>query len=161
MGQDYEDTINLDQMTDADVRALVRHRLDEAEEFDVDAVQIDVDGGRIRVEGRVGTEGERQHVEQVLTVLGAVEYANNVVVDRLARAQRDEAADMARLEDAATTSGLGESGDSSSDTAEHLLPDDAGDMYGTRDMRKAVEEGKSYNPPEGPFQEGIGEGERH
>lgn len=161
MARDFEDGINLDQMTDADVRAFIRQRLDEAEEFDVDAVEIEVADGHIRIEGRVGTDGERQHIEQVLSRLGAVEYSNDVVVDRLARAERDEAADMARLEDAAATAELGESGKSSSDTAEHLLPDDAGELYGTRDMQKAVEEGKSYNPPEGPFQEGIGEGERH
>jgi hypothetical protein len=154
MARDYEDAVNLDQMTDGDVRALVRQRLDEADEFDADAVDIEVRDGRIRVEGRVGTEGERQHVDQVLTELGAQSYDNQVVVDRLARAERDEAADIARLEDAATTSGLGESAKATSDTAEHLRPDDAGDMYGTRDVQKAVEEGKSYTPPDGPLQEG-------
>jgi len=158
---DYEDGINLEQMTDADVRALLRQRLEEAEEFDVDAVEIEVADGHVRVDGRVGTDGERQHIEQVLSQLGAVDYTNDVIVDRLARAERHEAADMARLEDAATTAEMGETRTSSSDTADHLRPDVAGELYGTGDMQKAVEEGKSYNPPEGPFQEGIGEGERH
>jgi hypothetical protein len=161
MAHDYGDAVNLDQMTDRDVRELVRQRLDESDEFDADAVEIDVKDGRISVEGRVGTEGERQHVDQVLTELGAQSYDNQVVVDRLARAERDEAADIARLEDAATTSPLGESASDTSDTASHLMPDDAGDMYGTRDVQKAVEEGKSYNPPEGPLQEGIEGDERH
>jgi hypothetical protein len=120
-----------------------------------------VDAGRVRVEGRVGTDGERQHVEQVLSALGAVDYENNLVVDRLARQERDEAADMARLEDAAAPAPLGETGAATSDTAEHLRRDDQSELYGTGDMRKAIEEGRSYEPPEGPFQEGVGGGERH
>lgn len=161
MTHDYEDAINLDHLTDGDVRDLVRQQLDEADAFDAEAVDIEVVDGRIRVEGRVGTDEERAHVEQVLTALGAVNYDNNVVVDPNARASRHDAADMARLEDAAADDPLGDAGGSTSDTAEHLRPDDRGEMYGTRDMQKAIEEGKSYNPPEGPMQEGIGEGERH
>jgi hypothetical protein len=161
MARDYEDGINLDQMTDEDIRDLVRDRLDQAEDFETDTLDIEVTNGRVRVEGRVGTEGERQYVDQVLTGLGAVEYDNDVVVDRLTRQERSEEADRARLEDGATEAPLGDSGSTTSDTAEHLLPDDRGDMQGTRDMRKAIEEGKSYEPPDTPFQEGIGEGERH
>jgi hypothetical protein len=161
MAHDYEDGINLDQMTDEDIRDLVRERLDQADDFEADTLDIEVADGRVRVEGRVGTEGERQFVDQVLTGLGAVEYDNNVIVDRLTRQERSEAADLASLEDAATTAPLGESGSATSDTAEHLLPDDLADMHGTRDMQKAIEEGKSYRPPDSPHQEGIGEGERH
>jgi hypothetical protein len=150
MPRDYEDAINLDQLSDEDVRDLVVQRLGEAEGFDADAVEVEVDAGRVRVEGRVGTDGERQHVEQVLSA-----------VDRLARQERDEAADMARLEDAAAPAPLGETGAATSDTAEHLRRDDQSELYGTGDMRKAIEEGRSYEPPEGPFQEGVGGGERH
>lgn len=161
MPHDYEDAINLDQMTDEDVRDLVRQRLDQGEDFEADTLEVEVTDGRVRVEGRVGTEGERQYVEQVLSGLGVVDYDNDVVVDRLTRHEQSEAADLAHLEDAATDDQLGESGKATSDTAEHLLPDDLGEIQGTRDMQKAIEEGKSYQPPEGPFQEGIGEGERH
>jgi hypothetical protein len=161
MAHDYEDAINLDQMTDEDVRDLVRQRLDQADDFETDTLDIEVVGGRIRIEGRVGTEGERQYVDQVLTGLGVVEYDNDVIVDRLTRQERSEEADIARLEDAATEAPLGDSGSATSDTAEHLLPDDLGDMQGTRDMKKAIEEGKSYQPPDAPLQEGIGDGERH
>jgi hypothetical protein len=161
MAHDYEDAINLDQMTDEDVRDLVRERLDQADDFETDTIEIEVRGGRVRVEGRVGTDGERQYVDQVLTSLGAVDYDNNVVVDRLTRQERSEEADRARLEDTATEAPLGDTGSATSDTAEHLLPDDLGDMRGTRDMKKAIEEGKSYQPPDAPFQEGIGERERH
>lgn len=161
MAHDYEDAINLDQMTDEDIRDLVRERLEQADDFDADTLDIEVSDGRVRVEGRVGTDGERQYVDQVLTGLGAVEYDNDVVVDRLTRQERSEEADIAHLEDSAAEAPLGDSGSATSDTAEHLRPDDLGDMKGTRDMQKAIGEGKSYQPPDGPVQEGIGEGERH
>jgi hypothetical protein len=161
MGHDYEDAVNPDQMTDEDVRDLVRQRLEESEEFDADSVDIDVVDGHIRVEGRVGTEGERQHVGQVMSALGLTEFENNVVVDPLARAERDEAADMARLEDSAATAGMGESGEATSDTAEHLRPNEAADLHGTRDVQEAIEGGRSYTPPDGPFQEGVGDEEQH
>lgn len=159
MARDYEDGINLDQMDDGDIGGLVRQELHEADDFDVDDVDVTVRDGHIRVEGRVGTEGERQRVEQVLGRLGAIEFTNNVMVDENVRAQRSDAADTARIEDAAVGSPLGESSGSDSDTAEHLREDTAGDMYGTHDVKKAVEGGQSYTPPDGPVQEGTGGGE--
>ena len=164
MPKDFEGTINLDQMDDDDVRDLVLQRLDEAEDFDADSVEIEVSDGRVVVEGRVGTEEERQHVEQVLNAMGAEEYENNVVVDEIARAEHSEAADVAALEDDAVDDELGERGRNTSDTAEHLHPDTAGEQFGTHDMKKAIEQGQSYSPPDGPMQEGIGGGnggERH
>lgn len=148
MPKDFENSINLDQLVDDEARDLVRQRLEDADDFDADAVDIDIRDGRVTVEGRVGTEEERQQVEQVLTLFGAEHYANNVVVDELVRAKRS----------------LGERGPETSDTAEHLREDTAGDMYGTRDMRKAIEQGQSYTLPDGPMQDGIGggdSGERH
>lgn len=161
MARDFEDAVNLEQMTDADIRDLVEQRLQEEQTFDVEAVDIEVSDGRVRVEGRVGTEQERQRVEQVLTALGADRFANNVVVDSNARSQRSDAADIARLEDAAATDSLGERAKSTTDSAEHLLDDAASDQHGTRDMKKAIEGGRSYSPPDGPVQEGTGEGELH
>lgn len=161
MPKDFEDALNLDQMDDDDIGELLRQRLDEAEEFDVDSVDIEVREGHVTVEGRVGTDQERQHVEQVLTALGAEDYDNNVVVDESTRAERSDAADIAHLEDSAVTDGLGERGKSTSDTAEHLQEDTASEQYGTRDMKKAIEQGQSFNPPDGPLQEGVGGGETH
>jgi hypothetical protein len=160
MARDFEDSINLDQLEDGDVGALVRERLGESDRFDVDTVDVHVTAGRIRIEGRVGTEGERQHVEQVLDALGARDYENNVVVDPTTRAERPEAADLARLEDVAAVDPLGGSDHRTSDTADHLHGDGRTEAEGTRDVQEAIEEGRSYNPPEGPFQEGVGEGEQ-
>lgn len=161
MADDFENVTNLDQMPDEDVRNLVRQRLNEDDEFDVESVDVSVSDGRVSVEGRVGTEEERQRVGQVLEALGASDFDNNVVVGDVARAERSEAADVARIEDAAVTDQLGESGKSTSDTAEHLQPDERSDLYGTKDLQKAIEGGRSYTPPDGPVQEGTGEGELH
>lgn len=161
MAKDFEGAINLDQMDDDDVGELVRQHLDEDPDFNVDTVAVRVRDGHVTVEGRVGTEGERQHVEQVLDLLGATDFDNNVVVDENTRAQRAEGADEALAEDAAATAALGESGKTTSDSADHLQPDDSGELYGTRSPKKAIEEGKSYTPPEGPTQEGIRGDEVH
>ena len=161
MQQDSENAINRDQMTVGDIRDLVHQRLDEADDFDVDTVEISVDGGRIAVDGRVGTEGERQHVEQVIAALGARAYDNRVVVDELTRAQRADAADTARVEDVQALADLGESGKSTTDTAEHLLPRDGAESGGTQDVKEAIQEGKPYSPPDGPVQQGHQGGERH
>ena len=106
-------------------------------------------------------ENLRQRVEQVLTVLGAQDYENDVVVDRNARAQRSEDPDLARLEEAAADDRLGDPGAATSDTADHLRDDVRGDQYGTRDVQKAIERGQAYEPPDGPVQEGAGDVERH
>lgn len=161
MANDFENTVNLDQMDDPDIETLVRQQLDEEPRFNVDTVEVGVENGRITVTGRVGTEGERQHVGQVLTALGAVDYQNDVVVDENTRSQRPDAADDARAEDAETTAAIGESGKTTSDTAEHLQPDESGDLHGTRDPQKAIQEGKTYTPPDSPIQEGVRGDEQH
>lgn len=161
MASDFENTINLDQMDDDDIGELIRQHLDEDDDFDVDAIEVEVSDGRVTVEGRVGTEGERQHVEQVLNALGAEDYENNVVVDETTRAERAEGADEALAEDSNAQAALGESGHTTSDTAEHLQPDDEGELYGTRDPQKAIQDGKTYTPPDSPTQEGVRGDERH
>lgn len=161
MARDSENAINLDQMDDEDVRDLVLQELDEAADFDVDDVDITVAGGRVTIEGRVGTEDELQHVEQVLDRLGAVDYDNNVVVDENVRSQRAEAADTALSEDAAMDSPLGERAKSTTDEAQHLVEDTGSEQFGTHDMKKAIEQGQSYSPPDGPVQEGVRGEETH
>ena len=158
---DFEDTLNLEQMDDPDVAELVRQQLDEDEAFNPDAVEIDVAEGHITVAGRVGTEAERQRVDQVLTGLGATDYDNNVVVDEAARAQRAGPADGAHIEDQEARAQIGESGKATTDTAEHLHEDRSDRLYGTKDRKKATEEGIPYTPPDRPVQEGVEGDEQH
>jgi hypothetical protein len=113
------------------------------------------------VAGRVGTEAERQRVEQVLTALGAADYQNHVVVDESARARRDPAADEAHIEDQQAAAQTGESGKATTDTAEHLHRDRSDRLYGTKDVKEAIEEGVPYTPPDQPVQEGVEGDEDH
>lgn len=158
---DFENALNLDQMTDSDVADLVRQQLEEDEAFNPDTVQIAVEDGAVTVEGRVGTEAERQRVDQVLQGLGAEGFTNNVVVDETTRARRDDAADEAHVEDQEARAQVGESGKATTDTAEHLHTDRSDRLYGTKDMKKAIEEGTPYTPPDRPIQEGVEGEEEH
>lgn len=158
---DFENTFNLDQMTDGDIEELVRQQLDEDEAFDPETVDIAVRGGDITVSGRVGTEAERQRVAQVLTGLGATDFQNDVVVDKTARAHRDDAADEAHIGDQEARAQIGESGKATTDTAEHLHRDRSDRLYGTKDVQEAVEEGTPYTPPDRPVQEGVEGDEEH
>lgn len=158
---DFEEALNPDQMTDRDVEELVRQQLDEDESFNPDTVDVTADGGRITVSGRVGTEAERQRVDQTLTALGATDFQNDVMVDEATRARRADAADEAHVEDAEARAQVGESGKATTDTAEHLHPDTSDELYGTKDMKKAIEEGTPYTPPDRPVQEGVEGDEQH
>ena len=158
---DFENALNLEQMTDDDVAELVRQELDEDDAFDPDAVAITVEQGAITVEGRVGTEAERQRVDQILAGLGAAAFRNEVVVDEAARARRDEAADEAHVEDRESRAQIGEPGKATADTAEHLHDDRSDRLYGTKDVKTAIEEGTPYTPPDRPVQEGVESDEAH
>ena len=158
---DFENSLNLEQMTDADIEALVRQELEDDDAFDADAVEIEVDGGQITVSGRIGTESERQRVGQVLSGLGATGFQNDVVVDEAARDRRHQAADQAHVEDQEARAQIGESGKATTDTAEHLHEDRSERLYGTKDRKKAIEEGTPYTPPDKPVQEGIQGDEQH
>ncbi len=109
----------------------------------------------------MGTEAERQRVDQILTGVGAVDYQNDVVVDEAARARRADAADEAHIEDQQAEAQIGESGKSTTDTAEHLSRDRSDRLYGTKDMKKAIQEGTAYTPPDKPVQEGVEGEEQH
>lgn len=158
---DYENALNLKQMTDEDVAELVRQELDEDDAFAPDAVTITVEDGAVSVEGRVGTEAERQRVDQVLAGLGATGFSNRVVVDEATRARRDEAPDEAHVEDQEARTQIGESGKATADTAEHLQDDRSARLYGTKNMKKAIQEGTPYTPPDRPVQEGVESDEEH
>ena len=53
MADDYENTLNPDQLPDDDIRAVVRQRLDDDPDFDVEDVDVAVRDGHVTVEGRV------------------------------------------------------------------------------------------------------------
>jgi hypothetical protein len=162
MARDYENIDDLESLPDDELRAVIVERLSEYPELDVDLVDVRVEDGQITLSGRVGTEGELQQFEHVVTdVLGLTAVSNEIVVDELVRADYPEAADEAAVQRAMDEGPTGGHADRTSDTADHLLVDTAAEQFGTDDVGEAIERGYSYEPPTGPIQEGTESRETH
>lgn len=161
---DFEDLYDLDNLDDDEVYELILQQIDEYGILDSDLLDIRVEEGFITMGGRVGTEQELQVVEQILTdVLGIGNYSNEVVIADLVRAEQSEAADEARFETDASelVSPLGEGDDRTDPQAVHLLENIAGELYGTHDLQRAIEQGEAYEAPDRPVQEGSWSEEDH
>lgn len=162
MANDYEDTRDLGELDDSELRDLIYERLRENEAIDDDTdVDVRVVAGAVTLVGRVGTEGDLQRIEQVITdEIGIVDVTSNIGIDESLRARQPEAADEAESAGAweRATSGAA---DRTEDTAEHLLEDRAAEQYGTRDVGEAIERGYSYEPPDSPTPEGTRSREQH
>ena len=67
MARDYEDIHDLDDLSDDELRELVRSHLREHRGLDADDVSVEVEDGVVRLQGRVGTEGELRIAAHVVT----------------------------------------------------------------------------------------------
>jgi hypothetical protein len=163
MAHDYEGIYDLESMDDGEIRELIEQELSETPDLDPDDLAVHVVEGRVTLEGRVGTEAEYQAAEHVVTdLIGIKDVRNDIVIDELRRGEQSEAADIAAGDRAGRSdSGSDGPGDRTSDTAAHLLEDTAGDQFGTSDVSEAISEGRSYNPPDNPVQEGTWSKENH
>ena len=157
MAQDYENIDDTADMSDGELRAFVRDRLEEQLAFDPQDVEVAVRNGVVRLSGRVGTDQEYRIVEHVVTdVLGLSDVQNELVVDSLRRAESPMAIDE-HLADEDEREGLllGDRARSESPEAQHLHEDMRAELFGTADVQKAIENGISWNPPESPTPEGL------
>jgi hypothetical protein len=154
---------DIDSMDDGELKSLIEQELSEHPDLGGEDVTIQVASGRVTVEGRVGTEVEYQAIEHVITdLIGIKEISNDLVVDGLRRDEQPEAADELAAERAARgDSGSDGAGDQTSDEAQHLMDDTAGEQFGTSDMGEAIQQGYSYHPPDNPVQEGTWSRENH
>ena len=156
MEKDYEDIDEIDELTDGELRALVRDRLEEQVAFDPNDVEVAVRGGAVRLSGRVGTEQELRIVEHVVTdLIGIKEVKNDLVVDPIRRAESPSAIDE-HLVDEELHEGilLGDGPREDDREAEHLHEDIRAELFGTTDVQESIEEGIPWNPPDGPTPEG-------
>jgi BON domain len=162
MARDFEDIHDRDDLSDDELRELVREHLAADNAIDLDDLTINVKNGKVILDGRVGTDEERQIAEHVVTdVLGLEDYENNIFVDPVRRAISPEAADE-HLADEDLRDGrlLGDRPVPLSPEAEHKREDIDAYLYGTSDVQHAIEEGTAWIPPEGPTPEGLpGQGE--
>jgi|SRR5688500_1375411 len=158
----HEDVYDVRSMGDAELRTLVVELLREEPSLDADGVEVFVRAGTVRVRGRLGTEQEIEAVETILLDrLGVENIENELVVDELVRHSLSEAADDAAIEEDRGAYNRNTRGDRTDPEAAHLMEDVEGELYGTEDMQKAIEQGESYTPPDSPHEEGTRSRERH
>jgi hypothetical protein len=146
------DAFDFSGMTDDELYDVAMQALREHPEVDEGWIEVSVAEGAVTLAGRVGSDAEASMAEQVLTGSLGLTVVNDLVVDALHRGEAPEAAD-----DAAPDEGNG----AQSDTAAHLTEDLDAQMYGTRDLGTAIEEGATYIPPDRPRGDGYGSRERH
>lgn len=157
MAQDFEDIDDIGDMSDGELRAFVRDRLEEQLAFDPEDIEVAVRNGVVRLSGRVGTESEYRIVEHVVTdVLGLTDVQNDLVVDSIRRAESPIAIDEHLVdEDAHEGLLLGDRPDSESSEAAHLREDVRAELFGTSDVQKSIEGAIPWIPPEAPTPEGL------
>jgi len=157
MAQDFEDIHDIENLSDRELRDLVRQHLEASTALDIDDITVRVDNGRVILEGRVGDAGEEQVAEHVLTdVLGIQNYENNLVADQNRRAESPMAIDDHLAdEDAHEGLLLGDRPVSLSDESAHLADSPEVDPEGTTDVGKAIESAEPWIPPESPTPEGM------
>ncbi len=158
MAEDYDNTDEIRNLSDDELRAHVRAELASRNGFDSDDIDVSVRNGAVTLSGRVGTEEELRIVGHVLTdVVGIEETTNNLVVDELRRAVSPEAIDE-HLADEEQHAGLllGDVPVQFSPEAAHLADMGSVDSDGTHDLQEAIERGEPWIPPDTPTPEGIG-----
>ncbi|HWL41109.1 MAG TPA: BON domain-containing protein [Gemmatimonadaceae bacterium] len=157
MEKDFENIDDIEGMSDGELRAYVRDRLEDRLAFDADDLEVSVRNGVVRVSGRVGTEAEYRIVEHTLTdSLGLSEVKNELVVDPIRRAESPSAIDE-HLVDEEEHEGLllGDRPRPEAPEAENMHEDVRAALFGTTDVQKSIAEGIPWTPPEGPTPEGL------
>ena len=159
MARDYEDLHDLDDLSDRELRDLVRQQLAGNNTVDIDDITVHVENGTVVLAGRVGTDQERRVAEHVVTdVLGVRSMRNEIFIDPIRRAASPEAIDE-HLVDESRREGLllGDRAVPLSPEAEHRAEREDEQLYGTTDVQHAIEDGTAWIPPESPTPEGPAE----
>jgi hypothetical protein len=157
MARDFEDVHDIDDLSDDELRALVREHLSADSAIDVDELSIHVKDGHVILDGRVGTDEERRIAEHIVTdVLGLEDYENNIFVDPIRRATTPEAVDDSLAEEDRESGRLfAEQPMGISPETESVVEDIDAQLFGTTDVGHAIEEGTAWIPPEAPTPEGY------
>ena len=154
---DFENIHDIDDLSDRELRDLVRSHLRAHNGLDADYITVQVQDGAVTLEGRVGTDYERRVAEHVLTdTLGLPNVRNDLVVQAIHRAEspmdiEDHLADDERSEGLL----LGDRPVPLNPESETVHEDLESRLYGTTDVSKAIAEGTAWIPPESPTQEGL------
>lgn len=159
MARDFEDLNDIDDLSDDELRGLVRERLAAHNGLDIDDLSIQVRDGAVVLSGRVGTDGERLVAEHIVTDVVGVACKNEIFVDPTRRATSPEAIDDHLVDDDRVEGLLlGDKPVPLSPETETLRDNLDDDLYGTSDVGHSIQEGTPWIPPEAPTQEGLVEG---
>ncbi len=174
MADDYDNTDEIRNLNDDELRTYILSALASQKTIDVTDVTVLVRNGKVCLDGRVGTEEELRIIDHVVTDLtGLSDIDNTLVVDELRRAESPEAIDT-HIADEVEHSGLmlGDRVLPVAPESEHLanpleverdlLEGGFADVSslededaGTHDAQEAISEGEPWIPPEGPTPEGV------
>jgi hypothetical protein len=155
--RDYEDMSGTDNLSDNELRALVRDNFEQQLAFDPDDVEVSVRSGVVSLSGRVGTEEELRIIERVVTdLVGLGNLRSGIVVDPIRRAESPEAIDE-HLADEELHEGLllGDTPSSQDPEAQHLRENIRAELFGTTDVQQSISGAIPWNPPDGPTPEGT------
>ncbi len=162
MPTDYEDIYDIEDLDDDELKQLILGKVRDEAGLDAAYIEVDVTDGEVHLGGRVGTEDEAQLLEEIVEdELGIGAFQNEVVVDESVRAESPQAADESAAQAFEAEGELGGESTRTEPSAEHLAPDTAHEQRGTHDMKKAIERGESYSPPDSPPQVGSRSRENH
>src|SRR6185503_1305646 len=152
MARDFENIDDIDDLSDDELRGLVRERLAENNMVDIDEIVVSVTDGVVCLDGRVGTDGERLVAEHILTdLIGVREFENNLFVDPIRRALSPEAIDEHLVDDDRREGLLlGDRPVPINPEAESRQDDLDHELYGTTDVGHAISDGTAWIPPESP-----------
>jgi hypothetical protein len=161
MERDFENIHDIDNLTDDELRQLVRSHLAAHNGLDVDYLDVRVEEGVVVLGGRVGTEGERRIAQHIVTdVLGITSIRNEILIDPIHRGESPEAIDDHLVEEDRTEGLL--LGDKPGPFDDEAEPIDGRDPYsadkqlfGTADVQDAIAGGTPWIPPEAPTPEGV------
>src|SRR5437764_8583863 len=93
MARDFEDLNDTDDLSDDELRGLVREQLSAHNGLDIDDITVRIEDGTVVLGGRVGTDGERLIAEHVVTDVLGLAVQNDIFVDPVRRAESPEAID--------------------------------------------------------------------
>lgn len=157
MAQDFENMQDLENLSDDELRAVVRERLAEHNGLDPDDITVTIEAGTVVLAGRVGTDGERRIAEHVVTdVIGITSVRNDIFVDAIRRAESPMAMDEHLAEEDRTEGLL--LGDRPSQHDDEAFPVDGTDeqrLEGSTDIGDVIAHGVPWIPPESATPEGI------
>ncbi len=159
MARDYEDFSSIEDLDDDELRALVKDRLSDHPNLDVDDMVVHAEDGTVVLEGRVGTEAELRMADHVLTdIVGLASFDNQLVVDANRRVETPlDIEDHLNVERENAGTYFGEMPEQESPEVMQARGDEDLDqrMFGTTNYQDAVAHGVPYEPPEAPTMEGL------